>query len=141
MSKKPLINRTEVKVRFNEVDSMKVVWHGHYLEYFEDGRESFGAQYGVSYMDFFTQNILVPLVKIEVDFKKFLVCGERIIVETKHIDCLSAKLKFEYTVYRCSNNEIVATGKSIQVFLNPSNELLLTIPKFYYDWKKKWELI
>jgi len=29
--------QTEIRVRFSEVDSMGVVWHGNYLKYFEDG--------------------------------------------------------------------------------------------------------
>ena len=29
-------------IRFSEVDSMGVVWHGNYAKYFEDAREEFG---------------------------------------------------------------------------------------------------
>ena len=32
-------------VRFSEVDSMNVVWHGSYMLYFEDAREEFGRKY------------------------------------------------------------------------------------------------
>ena len=35
------------EIRFSEVDSMGVVWHGHYVKYFEDAREAFGAKYGL----------------------------------------------------------------------------------------------
>ena len=31
-----LIDRTTVKVRFSEIDSMQIVWHGEYVRYFED---------------------------------------------------------------------------------------------------------
>jgi len=34
--------KTETIIRFSEVDSMGVVWHGNYIKYFEDGREAFG---------------------------------------------------------------------------------------------------
>ena len=37
-------------IRFSEVDSMNVVWHGSYMLYFEDAREVFGEQYGLTYM-------------------------------------------------------------------------------------------
>ena len=30
------------EVRFSEVDSMNIVWHGSYPLYFEDAREAFG---------------------------------------------------------------------------------------------------
>ena len=31
-----LIDRKTITVRFSEVDSMKVVWHGEYIRYFEE---------------------------------------------------------------------------------------------------------
>ena len=35
-----LKNKTESIIKFSEVDSLRVVWHnGHYVRYFEDGRE------------------------------------------------------------------------------------------------------
>ena len=40
----------EIEVRFSEVDSMNVVWHGSYALYFEDAREAFGAKYGLEYL-------------------------------------------------------------------------------------------
>lgn len=33
-----LVHKNKIKVRFSEVDSMKIVWHGEYIKYFEDGR-------------------------------------------------------------------------------------------------------
>ena len=39
----------EFAVRFSEVDSMNVVWHGSYPLYFEDAREAFGKKYGLEY--------------------------------------------------------------------------------------------
>ncbi len=141
MHKETLVNRTEIKVRFSEVDSMKVVWHGHYVKYFEDGREAFGTQYGISYLDFFSNGILVPIVNVEVDYKRFLLVGERAVIETKYVESKAAKLKFVYTIYNAESREIVATGKSVQVFLDLNHELLYTQPRFFSDWKKKWGLI
>lgn len=132
-----LINRTEVRVRFSEVDSMGVVWHGNYIRYFEDGRESFGNQYGINYLDFYREKVLVPLVKVNCDFKRILVYGDEVIVETRFVNCDAAKLQYEYTLYRKQSGEVVATGNSVQVFLNPEKELLLDFPPFFLAWKKK----
>jgi len=133
-----LINRTEFKVRFSEVDSMKVVWHGHYVKYLEDGREAFGAQYNIGYLDCFAHGILVPLVNIEIDYKRFLLIGEKAVVETRYVDSKAAKLKFEYTIFNSQTNEIVVKAKSVQVFLDTNHELLFTQPDFFVQWKLKW---
>ena len=43
----------DIEIRFSEIDSMGVVWHGSYTLYFEDAREAFGQKYGLGYMTFF----------------------------------------------------------------------------------------
>jgi len=40
--KTELNSTTKIQVRFNEADPLGIVWHGHYIRYFEDGREAFG---------------------------------------------------------------------------------------------------
>ena len=134
-----LINRTPIRVRFSEVDSMQIVWHGEYVRYFEDGREAFGREYGgLGYMEMYNSGYVVPLVKINLEFKYPLVCGDTAIVETRYINCEAAKIIFEYTIYRESDMQVVATGESTQVFLNRDNVLELVNPEFYIQWKKKW---
>jgi acyl-CoA thioester hydrolase len=136
-----LVCRTHIRVRFSDVDSMSVVWHGNYIKYFEDGREAFGSMYGISYMDFYSKGVLIPLVKISCDYKKPLKYGDTAIVETRFVNCDAAKLQYEYTIYRNDTDEIVATGSSMQVFLNTDMELLLDFPTFYYEWKLKHGLV
>jgi acyl-CoA thioester hydrolase len=129
--------RAEIRIRFSEVDSMGVVWHGNYIRYFEDGREFFGSQYGISYLDFHHENVMVPLVKVNCDFKKPLFYGDTAIIETRFVNCEAAKLQYDYTIFRNNTNDIAATGSSIQVFLNPDMELMLDFPPFFREWKKK----
>lgn len=136
-----LIDRTTIKVRFSEVDSMQIVWHGEYVRYFEDGRESFGKQYGLSYMGIYGEGYMVPIVDLTCQFKQPLTFGEEVIIETRYLSCDAAKIKFEYVLYRAVDHTIVATGSTTQVFLNTSRELELTTPTFYQEWKKKWNIL
>ena len=132
-----LTNRTTVKVRFSEVDSLRIVWHGHFIKYFEDGREAFGNQYGFGYLDFYEQKLVTPIVDVSCQIKRHLVYGDEIIIETEFINTDAAKIIFEYKIFNKKDKSIVATGKSIQVFLSTKGELILTNPDFFIDWKKK----
>jgi len=136
-----LIDRTEIRVRFGEVDSMRIVWHGNYIKYFEDGRESFGAKYQLGYLDVYKHNVMIPLVKVTCDFKRPLAYGDTAIVETRFVNSEAAKIVFEYTVYRKHDMEVMATGSSVQVFLTPDGELLLVPPDFFTGWKQHWGVI
>jgi acyl-CoA thioester hydrolase len=141
MRKEELVCRTETQVRFSEVDSMGVVWHGNYVRYFEDGREAFGDLYGINYMDFYRIGVMIPIVKITCDYKKPLKYGDTAIIETRFVNCEAAKLQYDYVIYRNHTSEVVATGSTIQVFLNEHMELLLDLPEFFSEWKKAHGLI
>jgi acyl-CoA thioester hydrolase len=136
-----LIDRKEITVRFGEVDSMGIVWHGNYIKYFEDGRESFGVKYNIGYLDVYRYNIMIPIVKVTCDYKRPLVYGDTAIIETRFVNSEAAKILFEYFVYRKSDLELMANGSSMQVFLTPEKELLLTAPEFFIGWKKKWGIL
>lgn len=129
-----LTNTTSVPVRFSEVDALGIVWHGHYLKFFEDGRESFGRQYGLGYLDVYKNNFAVPLVKINVDFKKTVKYGDHVKIITTFVYSPAAKIIFKYEIYRESDGELVATGESTQVFMNLDHELYITVPEFFELW-------
>jgi acyl-CoA thioester hydrolase len=136
-----LREQTEVIVRFNEADPLGIVWHGHYLRYFEDGREAFGKKYGVSYLDFYHQGYAVPVVSVQCDYKRPLRYGNSVIVEATLVNTPAAKMLFEYKMFDAEKKILVATGSSVQVFVDIKTfELHLTIPSFYQAWKKKWNL-
>lgn len=137
----PLTNRTTMKVRFSEIDSMQIVWHGEYIRYFEDGRESFGENYGLDYMSIYQKGYMVPIVDLTCQFKQSLSFGEEAIIETRYIACEAAKIQFEYTIYRATDMNVVATGSTIQVFVNLNKELELINPPFYLEWKKQWNIL
>jgi acyl-CoA thioester hydrolase len=134
---KILKDKTEVKVRFGEVDSMGIVWHGNYVKYIEEGRESFGKKYGFSYLDIYANNVMAPVVKMNIEYKKQVQYGEILIIETEFVNKAAAKIIFNYKVLRKSNNELVATAQSTQVFIDMKREMILYPPEFVIEWKKK----
>jgi acyl-CoA thioester hydrolase len=135
---KELSSRTEVLVRFNEADPLGIVWHGHYIRYFEDGREAFGIMHGLGYLEVYKLGFVIPVVSVQCDFKRSLRYGDRVIVETKYIPSEAAKLKFTYRLFNAATGELVATGSSVQVFLNKEDSVLqLSNPPFFEEWKGK----
>ncbi|MBN2668285.1 MAG: acyl-CoA thioesterase [Bacteroidales bacterium] len=131
-----LIHRVNIRVRFSEVDAMRIAWHGNYAKYFEDGREAFGEAFGIGYYDYYRENIATPIVNLNIDYKKHLNFGDEIIVETEYIYSPAAKVIFDYRIYSAKTNELMAEGSTTQVFIQPeSGELLLFEPEFYTRWK------
>ena len=134
---KVLRNRSSIQIRFSEVDSLGIVWHGNYVSYLEDGREAFGREFGLGYYDVSEQGFLIPIVKLDMDFKLQVKYGEEIIVETTFVNNEAAKIMFAYTIYRSSDDAVVLTANSTQVFINEKGMLELINPDFFLNWKKR----
>jgi acyl-CoA thioester hydrolase len=104
----------------------------------EDGRESFGAAHGISYLDIQAAGYSTPVVSIRCNYKRALKYGEKILIETSYIDSPAAKIIFHYKIYRENFQELVAEGESVQVFLDSEGQLCLVNPVFIEAWKLKW---
>ena len=135
-----ITNRTTTQIRFSEVDSLGIVWHGNYVKYLEDGREAFGREFGLGYNEVYGFGLLIPIIKLDIDFKLQVRYGEEIVIETTFVNEAAAKIIFDYTIYRKSDDAVVLTARSTQVFINETGELELINPDFYLKWKKKMGL-
>ncbi len=141
MEKQELINTTETFVRFSEVDSMAVVWHGNYVKYLEDGREAFGREFGMGYNDVFEKGFMTPIVKLDINYTKQTRYGEQVVIETKFVRTDAAKIIFDYRIWRKSDNAVVLKARSIQVFIDLKGEMEISNPDFYIEWQRKFGLL
>ena len=130
----------ELEVRFSEVDSMGVVWHGAYAVYFEDAREAFGAKYGLGYMTFFDNHCTAPLVELNMQYKKLIKYGMRPRVDIIYRPTEAAKIVFDYEIRDMADESLIATAHSVQVFLDMDYQLMWENPEFYQQWKKRWNV-
>ncbi|NMM47866.1 acyl-CoA thioesterase [Marinigracilibium pacificum] len=134
---KDLIVDHEINIRFSEVDSMGVVWHGNHVKYFEDGREAFGKKFGLEYMSVYRKGYFMPIVSINCDYKQPITYEQTIIVRTKYIPHRASKIIFEYTLISKKTGDVLAIGQTTQVFIDQNRDLQLITPPFFEDWKAK----
>ncbi len=134
--KAQLVHRMECEVRFSEIDALGIIWHGHYLKYFEDCRESFGNKYGLGYQDIYNHGFAAPLIKLKIDFKKTGKYGDKLIVECTFVDTAASKIIFHYRIFRKEGHELLGTGETTQVFITLDQNLYITLPPFFEEWKK-----
>lgn len=131
----------KLEIRFSEVDSMNIVWHGSYPLYFEDAREAFGQKYDLGYMTIFSNGFFAPLVELSFKYKKPLRYEMHPLIQITYIPTESAKLVFEYEIVDERGGAVLATGRSVQVFMDRNYELVWENPEFYKRWKDKWEVL
>lgn len=125
-----------IDVRFSEVDSMGIVWHGNYALYFEDARELFGKTYQLEYLRMFDNGFYAPLVELKFNFKKTVKYSDKIIVRCIYRETDAAKIIFDYEIMDAQTREVAVTGHTVQVFLDRDYQLVWETPEFYTEWKR-----
>ena len=130
----------EFNIRFSEVDSMNVVWHGSYALYFEDAREAFGEKFGLTYLGYIEKGYYAPLVDLKFQYKHPLKYGSKPRIDIVYRPTQAAKVVFDYEIRDTVDDTLIATGTSIQVFMDLNYELVWESPQFYKEWQERWEV-
>lgn len=136
---KELKDICRIQVKFSEIDSMRRVWHGSYITYFEDGRESFGRHYpGIGYGDMQCAGIYAPIYDIHIKYYAPLILDDAAIIHTHYIYKLGARLDYSYQVYRESDHVLCAEGNTTQLFINPEGQLMVEKPGYFQKWQERF---
>ena len=120
---------------------MNIVWHGSYPLYFEDARETFGAKYGLGYLDIFSNGYYAPLVELSFKYKSPIVYGMPCRIDIFYRPTAAAKIVFDYEIHHAETDLLLATGHSVQVFMDKQYQLVWIAPDFYEQWKERWNMI
>ena len=131
-------HRTYLRVRFQDVDVINVVWHGHYLSYFELGRESFGEEYGLGYLDIRGAGLVAPVVHVSCDYLQPARYGDELTVIPRLHPSDRAAIDLSYEVRRASDDALLAKGRTRQVFTDIEGNLVLNQPDLMRAFHAQW---
>lgn len=125
----------EIEIRFSEVDSMNIVWHGSYVLYLEDAREAFGKKFNLEYLYMYDNGFYAPLVDMQLHYKTPLKYKDRAKIVITYRNTESAKIIFDYKIYNLSTGLLALTAETTQVFLDKNYNLMWSAPDFFRQWK------
>ena len=81
-----------LRTRYAETDQMGVVYYGNYPQYLELGRVEWLRAIGLTYKEMEAEGIMMPVVSLQIQYKKPALYDELITIRTKLKDLPSTKL-------------------------------------------------
>jgi len=120
-------HETPIKVRFNEVDSYNVAWHGHYVAWMEVGRNELAGRFGLNADQVSDLGYFVPVVALELKFKKPARFDEELRVLTSARRTKTATLEFVSTIVG-ADGVVCAEGKTVHVLTDRNGTLQYRLP-------------
>jgi acyl-CoA thioester hydrolase len=111
------VHELKVRVRYSETDQMGVVYHGNYAQFFEMGRVEWLRNLGVSYKWMEGNGIMLPVVSLNINYKKPARYDDLLTVKTIFKSQTSVKIEFDYEIYN-EQNELLTIASSTLVFVD-----------------------
>ena len=105
------VHETSFRVRYGEVDRMAVVYHAHYLVYFEMGRTEFLRSLGDSYARLEDAGTLLVVVETGVRHLRPALYDDHLTVRTRLTELRGARMRFDYELLR--RDSTLATGFTV----------------------------
>ncbi len=119
----------ELKVFFEDLDPMNIVWHGNYMRYMEQARCDLFNKLNYSYMDMKKDGVAYPIAKMQVKYIKPAEFNDILIVKLE-MSTIEPALNINYSIFNKKTNEKIfeATTMQIAIDLN-TRESLYFAPK------------
>ena len=123
----------ELVVPFFDVDMMEVVWHGHYVKYFEEARCALLDKLGHNYRQMRDAGYAWPIIDLQVRYIRGAQFGQRIRVRADLVEWEN-RLKINYLITDVATGERMNSGSSVQVAVEiASREMLLASPRVFVE--------
>jgi acyl-CoA thioester hydrolase len=121
-------HETKIRVRFNEVDSYQVAWHGHYVAWMEAARNELAGRFGVDAAQISAAGYRAPVVALELKFLKPARFGEELTVRTTLARSQSATLEFSCEIFGEDGN-VSARGRTVHALTDADGVLQFQLPQ------------
>jgi acyl-CoA thioester hydrolase len=125
-------NKIEVRVRYGETDQMGIVYHGNYAQYLEMGRIEWLRNLGISYKEMEQNGIMLPVISLNLNYKKSATYDDLIQVKTKLKKMPTAKIEFDYEIVN-EADEILTLATTTLVFIDMKSNKPIRCPDFILD--------
>ena len=111
---------TRLRVRYPETDRMGVVYHAHYLVWFELGRTELMRELGCPYGELEDRaSIFFPVIELSVRYLASARYDEELEVRTRLVSSGLARVRFEYRLVRPESEQLLATGFTEHAAVGP----------------------
>ena len=127
-----------IEVPFHDVDTMNVVWHGHYLKYFEIARCKLLDQFHYNYKQMLASGYAWPVIESHVRYVQGIEFEQKIRVRAI-LKEWENRLKIEYQIFDATTAKRLTKGYTSQVAVHiETREMCFQSPQVLLDCLNAW---
>ena len=111
-------HETRLRVRFEETDSMGVVYYAKFLVWMEVGRINLLRDLGLQYGEWVKRGFHTPVVQAHADYKASAKFDDEILVQTKVGHIGTRSFRFENQMFRLPEKTLLCLGHTVHALID-----------------------
>lgn len=115
-------HESRLRVRFEETDTMGVVYYAKFLVWMEVGRINLLRDLGWVYGDWLKRGLHIPVVQAHVDYKASARFDDEILVMTKLASIGSSSIRFDTEIFKLPDKTLLCTGHTVHALVDASGK-------------------
>lgn len=118
----------ELEVPFHDVDSLKIVWHGHYYKYAEIGRTALMRAHAMDFDRLEAAGYGTVVIETKCRYSFSLRYGDRFRIRSWFED-VEHRVNIAFEIYNLTQSRRSARGQVILATIDREGRLLLETPE------------
>lgn len=118
----------EHRVRFRECDPMQVVYHTHYIDYFEAARTEALREMGLPYKALQDSGVIMPVVDLGVRYRRSAYYDDLLAITSIIKEMPRVRIRIDYEVRRVDEPDLLVTGHVTLCFFDAERQRPVSAP-------------
>ena len=131
-------SKTQIRIHYALTDQMRVVYHGHYAQFYEIGRTEALRSLGLTYKEIEAAGVIMPVTEIHSKFIRPALYDDLITVVTTVKEMpLHHRIIFHSEIYN-EQNELLNAGDVTLYFLDAKTMKRSAVPEMIRERLSKY---
>ncbi|WP_051304900.1 acyl-CoA thioesterase [Chitinilyticum litopenaei] len=128
-----LTHSIELTPAFHDIDPMDIVWHGHYVKYFELARSALLGSFGYDYPGMRESGYAWPVIDLAIRYSRPTAFGQRLRVSATIVEWEN-RLKIAYRIHDAATGALLTKATTTQVAVSiATREMCFVSPDVLFE--------
>ncbi len=111
-----------LRVRYEETDTMRIVYYAKYFVWMEVGRISLLREIGIPYREWQSKGLEIPVVQAHADYGASARFDDEVLVKTRVASVGTSSIRFENEIYKLPEMQLLCSGHTVHALTDETGK-------------------
>jgi len=126
------------RVRYRECDPMGIVYHAHYVDYFEAARTEMIRAFGIPYSEIERRGHLIQVIQVNVRYHSPAFYDDELTITVRVDEVPKMRFTIHNEVRRTGEDKLLASGRVELCFVDAASKRPIRVPEYFVSILKEY---